>query len=432
MPMNGESHVECVCTSEELGQLMGITEHTDLATWTTITPLAVSANPFRSRSDPLELVLASRDVTPKRKSCGAAGSLATSSRSPGPSDLCCVNADYSETPERLKPIRKQSSFGPASPPNAFCLDTPPRNLHWKSTTLESPLPQQALLTPSKRRLQDTPPSGPRNLERRLQDDISGAVKQASLPNLCLALSRRHRCVGCHYVFEAVNSAHLPSLLFLLNNSTKDVDERCHGRRPLHVAIAGSRVKDDLHYQMAKVLLEHGARPDASPLDDPSIRPPLHEACSTGSTAAVQLLLLHGADPNSRNAAGQAPLHIVTMPTAWFFMREQMQTLQELLINGACPLAKDMRGFTPGQYACDAIVGAFLARASFWWELRPFRIICKQLTHTRQSCGHAIQMCLGVPGVPGRIEEFVCMPYDITCEHKPNGLLDHFIDHVASS
>ncbi len=68
--------------------------------------------------------------------------------------------------------------------------------------------------------------------------------------------------------------------------------------PLHSA-AASRSLD-----IARLLLEHGADPDARQLDDFT---PLHEAAANGQLELVSLLLAHGADVNLSQKPGQTAL-----------------------------------------------------------------------------------------------------------------------------
>lgn len=90
----------------------------------------------------------------------------------------------------------------------------------------------------------------------------------------------------------------------------------------------------------KVLLDHGADPDAKDRWDWSL---LHYAC--GNVDLSKLLLDRGANPNIRTVGGRTPLHFVAD-------EGNKAATQLLLSRGADVNAKDGNGRTPLSYAAD--------------------------------------------------------------------------------
>lgn len=64
--------------------------------------------------------------------------------------------------------------------------------------------------------------------------------------------------------------------------------------------------------------------------------PLHDACSWGHTAVVEVLLAAGADPNAPNNVGFTPLHLAAL-------EGRLDTLRALLRRGASVTAADEVG-----------------------------------------------------------------------------------------
>jgi len=149
----------------------------------------------------------------------------------------------------------------------------------------------------------------------------------------------------HTLHEAVNLQHPVALEFLLQRGATDMlDEPCCGHRPLHRAIRMTREQGDVGYEMSRLLLEHGAKPNMGGDS------PLHEAAASACSAAVGLLLDHSADPNATNAMGQTPLHTLCRRLLFSSGEAQERTAKVLLARGADPTRRDAAGLVPADYA----------------------------------------------------------------------------------
>ena len=97
-----------------------------------------------------------------------------------------------------------------------------------------------------------------------------------------------------------------------------------GRTPLHYAVSKNAVA------IAEVLLKHGANPNTNA--DTFGRTPLHYAAQKNAVAIAEVLLKHGADPNAKNRDGQTPLHYAAQKNA-------VVMAEVLLKHGADPNAQ---------------------------------------------------------------------------------------------
>ena len=85
-------------------------------------------------------------------------------------------------------------------------------------------------------------------------------------------------------------------------TTRDVDfQNIDGRAPLNDALCHDLSKGD-QPQVAKLLLEHGANPNAR---DSGHKAPLHFVPSS-KLGAVRILLEHGADVDAEDKEGRTP------------------------------------------------------------------------------------------------------------------------------
>jgi ankyrin repeat protein len=123
-----------------------------------------------------------------------------------------------------------------------------------------------------------------------------------------------------------------------------------GAEPIHYAADGIPGSDgwdpDAQYAVVEFLIREGADPNSQ---DKSGVAPLHRAVRTRSTAAVRALLANGADPVKRNKSGLTPLHLAVQNTGRssagtaIARDEQEKIIQLLLDHGARPSDRDSSG-----------------------------------------------------------------------------------------
>jgi len=157
---------------------------------------------------------------------------------------------------------------------------------------------------------------------------------------------RSCCCGIdHSLHEAVSRQHPAALEFLLTHGTKEALNRpCGGQRPLDRAIRMTHVEGDVGHKMARLLLEHGAEPNAAGDS------PLHDAAASSCAPAARLLLDHRADPNAENGCGLTPLHVACRRLLFSCGDMQEEVVQVLLAHGANPCIRDQRGLLASDYA----------------------------------------------------------------------------------
>jgi len=261
-----------------------------------------------------------------------------------------------------------------------------------------------------RKAKDTPPPAPAGIARRKQEELHHAVRTCDTAVLKMSLQQGHHCACAHthFVHEAVRHQHLPALRLLLQEGHA-CDEHCNGRRPLHLAVQTCMVEGDQGHLMARLLLEHGARPDAGPGDDLRKCSPLTDAAQRCCAPAVALLLAHGADPNQADLRGDTPLHIACryahptrgppLPHAEALGRTVQERIVDLLLQrGADPSQRDHAGqppiaHIPRQSAC---LRQKLQRAERWWCQRGFRVVCASFARDRPPAEDRLttSACLG--------------------------------------
>lgn len=106
------------------------------------------------------------------------------------------------------------------------------------------------------------------------------------------------------------------------------DKKLRSTPFLHDAVECRKLNKDTCYQIAKVMLSHGAEVG---IKDMSNNTPLHIVARDSGARLAELLLTHGADLNAKNSneyiSGYTPVHVATM-------YNNIAVLKVLLENGA--------------------------------------------------------------------------------------------------
>ena len=130
------------------------------------------------------------------------------------------------------------------------------------------------------------------------------------------------------------SYEIASLLLEHGASPDDVDEK--KRTPLHLAVAEITSEDP---RIARVLLRYGSKIDAR---DESDMTPLHHAATHGyHDTIMKALLEYGADVNAVTSLGQTALHLAALAQKHFWKT----VVATLLQYGANPGLVDTQGRT---------------------------------------------------------------------------------------
>jgi len=161
----------------------------------------------------------------------------------------------------------------------------------------------------------------------------------------------------HYVYAGDTALHIAAAAYALEIAKSLLEHggnvRARNRRgaePLHYAVDGA---PDSHTwnpqaQAATIgaLIQAGADPNSP---DKSGVAPLHRAVRTRCASAVHALLLNGANPHLRNGSGSTPLHLAVQTTgrggsgSSASQEQQREIIELLLKSGASPMDKDAKG-----------------------------------------------------------------------------------------
>lgn len=162
--------------------------------------------------------------------------------------------------------------------------------------------------------------------------------------------------------HAVESARPEMVALLLERGAAVTDTDANGETALHRIADMRRAPADVAVDIALLLVDSGADPDARNWDDVT---PLHQAVRARNLGVAELLLERGADPNARDRSrGSTPLRRAVSSTGaggTAGTAELMVPLARLLLeHGADPDAKDRRGVPVRASARDPRVRALLA------------------------------------------------------------------------
>lgn len=252
-----------------------------------------------------------------------------------------------------------------------------------------------------------PPSGPHMAQARLRDDIEAAVNQCSLSFLSLTFHRVHACKADHCIHEAVRHYHVSALRFILEheNKVQSVDEHCNGVRALHLALQACAVQGDAGYQMAELLLQHGACPNPCKGDIVSADAPLQGAARRGSCAAVELLIKYGANVNMPDARGSPPLTVACFQAQMLSSSLQQAVVQTLLRHGACPFQRDAAGLPPLRYTTSEHLRGILAKAEQSWHRRSL-VALAHVPGLDEGASSGLLGCIAIPGMASIVIGFL--------------------------
>lgn len=276
-------------------------------------------------------------------------------------------------------------------------------------------PDSRCVTPEPMRVPSTPP--PLVHRTSIIEEIDQALIENSWAMLNLALLSGHRCSKNHSVCEAVRRCHLPALEFLLNHqSGQDLDDHCCGDIPLCLAIRSCLTYGDVGYKMAKMLLQHGASPNACCNYWGKHRPPIFDAVERRCESAVELLLEYGASVDIADRDGSTVLHAACRQLLLCQQLPCMDTSQKhivecLLRKGADPTQANSAGISPVLYTQDPELNQKMVRAMNWWGRREFDALCGKSSTRHQSANfsgasEACEACLRFSDVSDTIASFL--------------------------
>jgi ankyrin repeat protein len=142
------------------------------------------------------------------------------------------------------------------------------------------------------------------------------------------------------VFEAAATGRRPQIARILAREPGLINAYSEdGYQPLGLACFFG------HLDVAKYLLGAGARLNSASKNKMKVTP-LHSAAARGHAGIVKLLLQHGADPDALQERDFTALHAAAQ-------NGDVESIQALLFHGADAHAKTSEGKTPLDYASEA-------------------------------------------------------------------------------
>jgi ankyrin repeat protein len=180
----------------------------------------------------------------------------------------------------------------------------------------------------------------------------------------------------HYVYAGDTPLHVAAAAYetgiakeLVSRGANVRARNRRGAEPLHYAADGIPGSDawnpDAQHATVEFLIQTGANPNSA---DTSGVAPLHRAVRTRCTAAVRALLQNGADALGRNKRGSTPLHLAIQNsgrggTGSAASREEQKAIIRLLLDhGARPSDKDSAGRSVEQCVKADWIRALLRQA----------------------------------------------------------------------
>ncbi|MER5602084.1 ankyrin repeat domain-containing protein [Streptomyces sp. NPDC002265] len=139
------------------------------------------------------------------------------------------------------------------------------------------------------------------------------------------MNQRRQKKLSHRLFGAILAADPAQVRALLRSGAHPERGDRDGTTPLYLASVQGEA------EIARLLLEAGARPDVESRGDGSDGTPLCAAACWGHTETVRALLAHGADPCLREEHGRGP-----SPLDWADHGAHAETAALLVAAGATP------------------------------------------------------------------------------------------------
>jgi ankyrin repeat protein len=192
--------------------------------------------------------------------------------------------------------------------------------------------------------------------------VEGATRSDSRPYFLQEIK--------HYLYAGDTALHIAGTAFksdiariLIDLGANCAAKNRRGAEPLHYASDSNIWNPSAQAATIECLIQSGADPNST---DKSGVAPIHRAVRTRCAPAVQALLSGGAEPNLRNKSGSTPLHLAVQNTGKggsgsdHAIEQQKQIIVLLMKNGANLQAKDGKGKTVAQAAISSWIRELLA------------------------------------------------------------------------